>query len=120
MEKFNKKEWQAEKDAKQARLKRLFPKRQDRWEFDDLYCNRGGSVSVRMPEMPTIRIKDFGADTLIEVLFHKMFKGDLSHKDWEKLMKGIKPLYREHKKSWKEASEACEIPDNYFDNKEAI
>ncbi len=97
-----------EREAKRARLKKLFPKKDDRWQFDDIYCNRGSCVSVRMPETPRIRIKDFGADCLIEVLFHLMFEGEISHHSWEKLMKGIKPLYREHKKEWAD-------PKNRFD-----
>jgi len=102
MKKFNKKKWQAEQDAKQARLKKLFPRRKDRWQFDDLYCNRGGSVSVRMPEMPTIRIKDFGTDTLIEVLFYKIYNGEITGNEWNKLMKGLRPLHKEHKEDMAE------------------
>ena len=91
-----------EREANQARLKKLFPRRKDRWQFDDLYCNRGGSVSVRMPEMPTIRIKDFGTDTLIEVLFYKIYNGEITGNEWNKLMKGLRPLHKEHKEDMAE------------------
>jgi len=92
----------SEQDANQARLKKLFPRKNDRWQFDDLYCNRGGSVSVKMPEMPRIRLKDFSTDTLIEVLFYKIYNGEITGNEWNKLMKGIRPLHNEHKKDMAE------------------
>ena len=92
----------SEQDANQARLKKLFPRKKDRWQFDDLYCNRGGSVSVKMPEMPRIRLKDFSTDTLIEVLFYKIYNGEITGNEWNKLMKGIRPLHTEHKKDMAE------------------
>ena len=93
---FNKKIWKQKQDAKNARLKKLFPQGKDSWKFDDLYCNRGGSVTVRMPEIPTIYVKDFPIDTLIEVLFYKIFNGEITNNEWKKLMKGLRPLYKEH------------------------
>jgi len=93
---FNEKIWKQKQDAKYARLKKLFPRGEDSWKFYDLYCNRGGSVTVRMPEMPTIYVKDFPVDTLIEVLFYKIFNGEITPNEWKKLMKGLRPLYKEH------------------------
>ena len=86
-----------EREARRNRLVALFPRRKDRWEFQDLYCNRGSSVTVRMPRMPQIKVCDFDSDCLIEVLFYKIFRGDFTDEHWAKLMKGLRPLHKEHK-----------------------
>tara|TARA_R100001530_G_C4182220_1_gene119732 strand:- start:92 stop:454 length:363 start_codon:yes stop_codon:yes gene_type:complete len=110
-----------EREAKQARLKKLFPNKRDRLYFDDIYCNRGGNVRITEPvrdlvsRMPTRYIHNIDMDTLIDAMFHKMFNGDISHENWEKLMKHLKPLYKEHKKNW--AENDCEIPEDYFDKR---
>ncbi len=105
--------WEEKSELIHSRRKDMFPNLRDRWVFDDIYCNRGGNRSLGVPSaladlvkwIESIRTCDFGMDTLIDAIFYKISKGEVSPNNMEKLDRFLKPFFKKHRKFLKEYPE---------------
>ena len=105
--------WEEKLELKNLRLKELFPNKHDCVVFDDIYCNRGSSRSLGVPRalddltkwIESIYIHEFSMDALIEAMFYKISRGDVSPNNMEKLDRFLKPFFKKHRKFLKEYPE---------------
>ena len=114
--------WEEKKELIHSRRKEMFPKLRERWVFSDIHCNRGSNRSLGVPSalddlvkwVESIRTCDFGMDTLINAIFYKISKGEVSPNNMEKLDRFLKPFFKKHRKflkdhpEWKE-EDPCQL-----------